>query len=214
MAAVPVKPQYGPTLGRLLSPRWHATSPLARAVVVAGGVVLVAVLAVAALALLNPTYTQGGRVPFHFDYRDLYRAPPGPGELVKVQRLRANGRVRDSFAVGPLRLPAYTGELSAELPLYTTGLIDQLGRTYERFAMRGEGKSTVNGVAAYNVYFSARPEGQTMYGREVLLLPQRRGAREGIQITMLTVPSASTRSPLEVASVGVLAEALKSVTLG
>jgi hypothetical protein len=214
MAAVPVKPQYGPTLGRLLSPRWRAASALARAVVIAGGVVLVVVLAAAALALLNPTYTRGGRVPFHFDYRDLYRAAPGPGEFVKVQRLRANGRVRDSFAVGPLRLPAYTGELSAELPLYTTGLIERLSRAYQSFALRGEGKSTVNGVPAYNVYFSARREGQTMYGREVLLLPERRGAREGIQITLLTVPSSSTRSPLEVASVGVLAEALKSLTLG
>ena len=28
MAAVPMKPQYGPTLGQLLSPRWRAASPL------------------------------------------------------------------------------------------------------------------------------------------------------------------------------------------
>ena len=33
MAAVPIKPEYGPTLGRLLSPRWRAASPLARGVV-------------------------------------------------------------------------------------------------------------------------------------------------------------------------------------
>lgn len=214
MAAVPVKPQYGPTLGRLLSPRWHAASPLARGVLVAGGVAVVVVLAAAALALVNPTYSRGGRVAFHFDYRDLYKTAPRAGELVKVQRLRANGRVRDSFAVAPLRLPPYSGELSAELPLYTAGLIEQLSRGYQRFALRGEGKSTVNSVPAYNVYFSARSEGQTMYGREVLLLPEGRGVREGIQVTMLTVPSSSTRSPLEVASVGVLAEALKSLSLG
>jgi hypothetical protein len=214
MSAVPVKPQYGPTLGRLLSPRWHAASPLARAAVIGGGVLIVAVLAAATLALVNPTYSHGGRVPFHFDYRGLYRTAPGPGELVKVQRLRANGRVRDSFAVGPLRLPPYGGELSAEMPLYATGLIDQLRRSYGRFALRGEGKGTVNSVPAYDLYFSTHREGQTMYGRTVLLLPQRRGAREGVQITMLTVPSSSTRSALEVASVGVLAEALKSLTIG
>jgi len=214
MAAVPVKPEYGPTLGRLLSPRWRAASPLARAVLVAGGVVLVVVLAAAALALLNPTYSRGGRVPFRFDYRGLYRTAPAPGQFVEVQRLRADGRVRDSFAVGPLRLPPYTGELSAELPLYSTGLIEQMSHSYQRFALRGEGKGTVNGVPSYNVYFSARREGQTMYGREVLLLPERRGAREGIAVTMLTVPSSSARSPLEVASTGVLGEALKSLTLG
>ena len=30
MAAVPVKPEYGPTLGRLLSPRWRAAGTRAR----------------------------------------------------------------------------------------------------------------------------------------------------------------------------------------
>ena len=140
MAAVPVKPQYGPTLGRLLSPRWHAASPLARGVLVAGGVAVVVVLAAAALALVNPTYSRGGRVAFHFSYRDLYRTAPRAGELVRVQRLRANGRVRDSFAVAPLRLPPYSGELSAELPLYSAGLIEQLSRRYQRFraARRGQ----------------------------------------------------------------------------
>ncbi len=40
MAAVPIKPQYGPTLGRLLSPRWRAASPLLRGVAIAGAVAL------------------------------------------------------------------------------------------------------------------------------------------------------------------------------
>ena len=33
-----MKPEYGPTLGRLLSPRWRAASPLARGAVIAAGV--------------------------------------------------------------------------------------------------------------------------------------------------------------------------------
>jgi hypothetical protein len=213
MAAVPVKPQYGPTLGRLLSPRWRAASPLARATLIVAGVVLVAVLTGAALTLLNPTYSRGGAVPFHFGYRDLYRTQPGRGEFVRVQRLRSDGRLRDSFAVGPLRLPRYSGELSAELPLYTAVQIGELSRSYQRFELRGEGKGTVNSVPAYSIYFSARVQRQTMYGRQVLLLPEGRGARNGLSVTMLTIPSPSVRSPLEVASIGVLAEALKSLTL-
>jgi hypothetical protein len=214
MAAVPVKPEYGPTLGRLLAPRWRAASRSARVALIVGGTLLAAVLVAAALALVNPTYGRGGRVPFHFSYRDLYRTTPGPGQFVAVQRLRADGRLRDSLAVGPLRLPAYSGEPSAELPVYTAGLIGGLRRRYQHFALRAEGKSTVNSVPAYNVYFSAREDGEAVYGRQVLLLPERRGARDGLSITLLTVPSSSTRSPLEVASIGVLAEALKSFTLG
>ena len=30
MAAVPIKPEYGPTLGRLLAPRWHAAAARSR----------------------------------------------------------------------------------------------------------------------------------------------------------------------------------------
>ena len=33
MGAVPIKPEYGPTLGRLLSPRWRAASRLVRGLV-------------------------------------------------------------------------------------------------------------------------------------------------------------------------------------
>ncbi len=214
MTAVPVKPQYGPTLGRLLAPRWRAASPLLRGTLIAGAAVLAAVLVAGALALLNPTYSHGGPVPFHFGYRDLYRTAPGPGQIVRVQRLRSDGRVRDSLAVAPLALPSYAGEQSAELPLYAGGVIGQLRARYARFALRGDGKSTVNGAPAYNIYFSMRQEGQAMYGREVLLLHQSRGARDGVQVTLLTVPSSSARSPLEVASTGPLAEALKSLTLG
>ena len=44
MAAVPMKPEYGPTLGRLLAPRWQRASRLTRAaVVIAAGVALLAV---------------------------------------------------------------------------------------------------------------------------------------------------------------------------
>ena len=37
MMAVPMKPEYGPTLGRLLSPRWRAASPTLRGLVIAAG---------------------------------------------------------------------------------------------------------------------------------------------------------------------------------
>lgn len=216
MVAVPIKPEFGPTLGRLLSPRWRAASPWTRRLVrafVAGGIALVVAVA---LTLLNAKYSHGGKVPFSFSYRSLYRVPPDPGGYVKIQRHGSNGELKDSFAVEPLVLPPYSGGLSGELPLYAAGYIRGLRSRYSDFALRGEGKTRVNTVPAYNVLYTARVAGRTMYGRDVLLLPQRPGAREGLEIVMLTSPTASSQvtSPLEVASAGVLLRPLKTLTMG
>src|SRR5271167_2269551 len=107
MGAVRMKPQYGPTLGVLLSPRWRAASPLTRGLVIAACVGLLALLIGAGLTLENATYSHGGRVPFSFTYRSLYRVKPDPGGFVKMQRHRSDGALEDSLAVGPLRLPPY-----------------------------------------------------------------------------------------------------------
>jgi hypothetical protein len=216
MVAVPIKPEYGPTLGRLLSPRWRAASRLTRALVIASlaGLLVLAVSAV--LTLENASYAHGGRVPFSFSYRSLSRVAPGPGDYVKIQRRRSDGRLLDAFAVRPLRLPPYAGGLSAELPLYAAGYIRAMRSRYENFVLRSEGKTRVNTVPAYNVEYTATVEGHTMFGRDVLLVPQRPGARDGVDIVMLTAPTADRQvtSPLEVASDGVLLKPLKTFTLG
>jgi hypothetical protein len=222
MAAVPIKPEYGPTLGRLLSRRWRAATSLMRVAVIVSGVVLSALILAAALTLVDARFSQGGRVPFSFSYRSLYRVAHDPGGYVKVQRRRANGRLEDSFAVEPLRLPSYSGGLSRELPLYATGYIRGLSRRYAHFVLRGEGEvrgwgtTKVNTLPVYDVFYRAAVEGRTMYGRDVLLLPERPGAREGVDIVMLTSPTANfhVTSPLEVASAGVLAKPLKTFSFG
>ena len=55
-----------------------------------------------------------------------------------------------------------------------------------------------------------------MYGRDVLLLPERAGAREGVVIAMLTARGRARRSRRrsEVASTGVLLRPLKTFTFG
>jgi hypothetical protein len=216
MAAVPMKPEYGPTLGRLLSPRWRAASPLARGAVVAAAVGLLALLVGVALTLENAGFSHGGKLPFSFAYRSLYRVAPDPGGYVKVQRRRADGTLEDSYAVEPLLLPPYSGELSGELPVYAAGHIRSLEQRDTGFVLRGEGKTRVNAVPAYQVLYTAVVEGRTMYGRDVLLLPERHGAREGVEIVMLTSPTANSQvdSPLEVASTGVLLRPLKTFTFG
>jgi hypothetical protein len=217
MAAVPMKPEYGPTLGRLLGPRWHAASKLARAGVIAAGVLLVAVLVGAGLTLENSTFSHGGRVPFSFSYRGLYRVAPDPGGYVKVESRWPDGSLEYSFAVDPLRVPHYSGELSGEMPLFAEGYIRGLGRHYQGFALRGEGKTKVNStLVGYEILYTADVEGRPTLGRNALFLRPRRGAVHGVAVTMLTSPGASTqvRSPLEVGSTGVLLRPLKTLTLG
>ena len=138
------------------------------------------VLAIAvALTLLPATYSYGGAAPFHFSYRGLYRTTPKPGESCGSSAARAGGW-RTPIAVSPLRLPPYAGGLSGELPLYASGYIDGLSGKFDGFVLRGEGKTRVNTVPAYNVLYTATVEGREMYGRDVLLLPERDGrARRG-----------------------------------
>jgi hypothetical protein len=216
MMAVPIKPEYGPTLGRLLSPRWRAASPVLRRLAIAAGVGLLAALVAAVLTLENATFSHGGKLPFSFAYRSLYRVAADPGGYVKIQRRRANGALEDSYAVEPLALPPYSGELSGELPVYAAGHIRELERHNSAFVLRGEGKTRVNAVPAYQILYTATVEGRTMYGRDVLLLPERPGAREGVEIVMLTSPTANAQvdSPLEVASTGVLLRPLKTFSFG
>jgi hypothetical protein len=215
MRAVPIKPEFGPTLGRLLSPRWRAARAPVRALVLAACVALLVGVIAAVLTLENAHYSHGGRVPFGFSYRGLYREGPDAGGYVKVARHR-HGRLEDSFAVEPLTLPPYAGSLSGELPLYAAGYISRLARRDPGFVLRGEGKTRVNTVPGYEILYTARLEGETVWGRDVLLLPERPGAREGVDIVMLTTPGADPQvtSPLEVASAGILLRPVKTFTFG
>jgi len=213
MATIPLKPQYGPTLGTLLAPRWHAAPRAIRILVRAAGVGLVTLAIAATLTLLPATYSHGGPAPFHFSYRGLYRTTPEAGQYVRIDR-RAAGRLEDSFAVSPLHLPPYSGGLSGELPVYASGYIDRLRAKFSDFVLRGEGKTRVNTVPAYNIFYDAAVEGHEMYGRDVLLLPERQGVRDGVALELLTRPSEAVKSPLEVASGGVLEEPVETFTFG
>jgi len=211
-----MKPEYGPTLGQLLAPRWRAASPLVRGVVIASAVGLLGLILALGLTLENSTFSRGGRVPFSFSYRGLYRTTPDAGSYVKVQRRRPDGQLEDSLSVGPLTLPPYSGELAVELALYAASYIRGLSQRHSQFVLRGEGKTKVNTVPGYNVFYTAVVEGRRMYGRDVLVLPERHGAREGVVIAMLTSPKANAQvtSPSLVATQGVLLKPIRTFTIG
>jgi hypothetical protein len=216
MAAVPMKPEYGPTLGRLLAPRWRAAARPVRVAVVLGGVILLGGVIGLVASLLNAQYSQGGKVPFSFAYKGLFKTAPDPGGYVKIRSPAGNGPLEYSYAVEPLELPAYSGGLSGELPVYATGYIHRLAARDRGFVLRGEGKTRVNKVPAYQVLYTELLEGRTFLGRNVLLLPEKPGVRLGVEIVMLTSSTASgkIRTASEVASTGVLLRPLKTFTFG
>jgi hypothetical protein len=216
MPGLPVKREYRPTLGDLLAPRWRAARPATRRSLIAVGVGLAALTLAVVLTLLNPVYSHGGRVPFSFPYRGLYRTAAEPGGYVRVEKRSPSGRLLYSFAVDPLELPPYRGELTAELPIFASTYIRALEHRDPGAVIRGEGKTRVNSVPAYDILYTAPIEGRQMYGRDVLLLPQRRGVREGVSIVMLTAEDATKQvdGPMEVATTGLLFGPLRGFQIG
>jgi len=215
MAAVPIKPEYGPTLGRMLAPRWRAAAaPLRWAAIATGALAAIAVGALA-LTLENAHYSHGGGMPFGFAYRGLWRTAPEAGGYVRLVARDEDG-LRYSYEVDPLTVPAYAGNVSGELPAFATGYEARLAARFDDYVPRGEGKTRANGVPGYQILITARVGGRGMYGRDVLLLPPREGARGGVSIVMLTAVGVTSqvRSPAEVASEGVLLRPLKTFSFG
>ncbi|MGH2880932.1 MAG: hypothetical protein ACRDK4_15165 [Solirubrobacteraceae bacterium] len=212
MASIPLKPQYGPTLGVLLEPRWRAARPFTRGFAIAVGAVLAVLAIVAVLSLLDAGYSHGGPVPFSFRYRGLYRTTPDPGGYVKVAR-SAHGALEDSFAVGPLRIAPYAGSVTGALPLRSAGYVRELRRRFTGFRLKSEGKTRITStLAGYDVRYSALIDGRRLSGRDIFLLPGGKHVREGVVLEMLSSEHASVAKP--VATQGVLEKPLKTFSLG
>lgn len=211
MASIPLKPQYGPTLGRLLEPRWRAVRPLTRGVAIAAGGALCLLLIVAVLSLLDASYSHGGAVPFSFRYRGLYRTAPDSGGYVKVAR-SSRGHLEDSFAVAPLRISPYAGSLTGALPLRAAGYIHSLERRFAGFRLQSEGKTRITStLAGYDIRYSALIGGRRLSGRDVFLLPSGAHVHEGVVLEMLSDEHTSVAKP--VATQGVLEKPLKTFSL-
>jgi hypothetical protein len=211
-----MKPEYGPTLGRLLASRWRAAPRLLRAGAIAAGVLVVIAAAGIVLTLEPARYSQGGSFPFSFTYKGLFKMAPEAGGYVRVEAHYPDGSLKYSYAVNPLSLPPYAGGISGVLPVYATGYSERLAGRFPDVKLDGEGKTRVNKVPAYQVLYTTRIDGRTMYGRNVLLLPERPGARQGVEIVMLTAAGATSevKEPGEVASGGVLLRPLKTFSFG
>ena len=123
-----------------------------------------------------------GRVPFSFSYRGLYRVAPEPGGYVKVQSRGADGALKYSFAVEPLRAAAVRGRAVGRAAALRGGLHPRAARALRATsccAARARRASTTR--SGYQVALHGHGRRQQMYGRDVLLLPERarRARRRG-----------------------------------
>lgn len=218
MPSLPLKQAYGPTLPQLTALRWRSWGWATRSLALAAVAGLIALLAGFVLHFMPPVYSGSAPVPFSFSYTGLYRVPAQPGWLVSVQRPQT-GRFQDSFAVRPLRLPAYSGSLTAELALYAGSWERSLARRFgASFRPDGAGVPEVKNVdifSGYQLFYSAKVEGQLLYGRDVMLLPEGPHPRDGVVIRMLSAAGSATwlTSPLLVGSEGILASVMESFAL-
>jgi hypothetical protein len=207
-----VRPEFGPTLPELLAPRLRALPGPAR---LALGVLAAALVLVILWALLLRGPGGGQRTllvhrptTFNFTYAPpLVERAPHAGELARV-----TGRGQ-SFVVRDLRLPAYRGDSSGFLPIWTTRVSEALARRLPGYQWRYEGRANVNGFQGYELVYQYRPQDRLMYGRRVFLLPLTTD-RRGVQIDLLARRSGAVPRADAIGRDGVLKLALRSFRFG
>jgi hypothetical protein len=211
-----VREEFGPTLPELLGSRlgvpvrtlWRVLAVLA----------FLAVLFVGWLAFIREKPGQTGAVvrepvAFNLIYTDaVRRATPRRGEVL---RLETKSGPAQSMAVRPLHLAPYKGDVSAALTSLSSRLIDEMGRQYDGFIWRGDGRVNINKQPGYQIVFQARVGGHTTYGKRVLLVSAPDPPpRDGLDITVLAERSAAVPNADAVAANGALKTSYRSLRFG
>jgi hypothetical protein len=223
--------EHRPTLADLARPRLARVPRWAR-LGLAAAAVLVALLL--AWRLLAPGangdthYVSHAPIVFNFRYpATMHKAAARSPELIRVER-RRGGLFLDSFAVEPLALPAFRGDVSGLLPAYADGEIAALRNRFREFELTREGKGRVNAVPGYDVQFRARLGERRLYGRLVLLPEPAAGedlvdpsgelenarSRRGVRLLMLATPASGAVSPSKVGAQGALRTSFRSFRFG
>src|SRR3954471_24557056 len=208
-----VRPEYGPSLPQVLQARLGVPTRGAGAVVVALGVVAGAVALVARGG--DVAYLHSGKPVFNLRYSGsaLHRSPPKPGILMQLVGRRGKLFLQ-SLTVRPLHLPPYRGAVSGLLPVFAEPHVRAVSRRFEGFVELDEGKARIRDAPGYQVGFRARLDGRTVFGREVLLVPNQPGVRDGLVITVLQTHAAGAHAVDDVGTVGAIKKPFRSIAFG
>ena len=204
-----VAPEHRPTLREELAPlpartRWAVLAVL--------GLLALALL----VALTRGASTDGTRVVvnadgFDFNLRipdQFQRLDPGAGELLRLERPGL-----DSFAVEPLELPAYRGDVGGILPIVAARELDALKERFPEMEPVEEGKTRINQAAGYTLAFRVS-RSPRQYGRLTLLPQPLPGARTGVKLLMLSTPKAGAGKARDVGTSGRLKTPYRSFRFG
>jgi hypothetical protein len=209
---------HRPTLPDIAGPRLARLPAAVRiALAVVGAVVL---LALVALIALKPgedvtEYVQRNGLTFNFRYPDpLVRATPRGDEIVRLQSVRSDGLFVQSFAVEPLKLPAFQGDAGGLLPIVADGEMTALAQRFREFELVQEGKTRLNQVPGYAITFRARLGQRRLLGREVLLPEPVPGGRRGVRLLLLATPSAGISRAEDVGVHGAIKRPFRTFRFG
>jgi hypothetical protein len=214
-----VRPEFGPTLPELLGPRIRALPRAGQAVLA-----VVAAAVVVGLGMLLVRGEQDHRahavvrepIAYNLVYPPaLERVAPRGRETLRLET-QVGTEAPQSFAVTPLRLPAYRGDATGVVTLMSANLIRRMRATIPGFVWRGDGRVNYNRQPGYEILFQAKLGGRTTYGRRTLLLPGGdTPPREGVDIMMLAARSPAIPRVDAVGSAqGALKTAIRSFRFG
>jgi hypothetical protein len=210
-----VREEFGPTLPDLLGSRLGV--PARKLWLVVGALAAVAI----AILLFMGLRSKPGQSPvvvrkpvaFNLIYTDaLQRVQPHAGESL---RLQARSGPPQSFVVRPLSIPAYKGDVSAQLTFMAARMIDEMKAQYPGFIWRSDGRVNVNKQPGYQVVFQANVGGHTTYGKRVMLVPgPNPPPHSGLDMTLLAERSTAVPKADSVAANGALKTPYRSLRFG
>ena len=157
-------------------------------------------------------------IEFNFRHSEAFKSvPPAGDELVRIEQQRS-GRLVQGFAVAPLQLPSYEGEVGGVLPVLAEGVIDELAGSVDQFELIEEGKARINDAAGYGIVYRGRFEGERrLYGRVVLLpevVAERERRRRGVRLSITATPSAGVGKATDVGARGLTKKPFRSFRFG
>jgi hypothetical protein len=216
MATEPlVRPEYGPSLPALLEQR--ARVPRRLTMAVAAGVLVIAAAAVAVLTVHgeDKRYVHRSDPVFNLRYAEgaLQRSSP-PGWALMLSS-RRGGKFVQSFSVKGLTLPPHKGGASGYLPVYADAYERRIAKTLPGFMAVEEGKARINESPGYQITYTIRPNGRTIFGRDVVVVPQDvPGQRQAAVLRLLQTHAAGVHAAADVGTAGAIKKPYRSFRFG
>ena len=178
----------------------------------AAAVVAVAVVVALILRGGDIIYVHRSDPVFNLRYSGvLHRSPPRPGVLFELIGKRGDLFLQ-SLTVRRLHLPPYRGAVSGLLPVFAEPHVRAVSHRFRGFAELDEGKARVGGAPGYAVGFQAKLGARTIYGREVLVVPD--GERDGVVMTVIQTHASGAHTVDDVGSVGAIKKPFRSFMFG